>query len=976
MTVFPAFTRSAFLGAALVLSTFATGCPGEEIDGGPSPDAPAPETAEPEGDAGANEPDPAPEDDAGVNEPEPAPEGDAGANEPDPTPEGDAGANEPDPAPEGDGGVNEPDVGPDADGGVNEPDPTPEGDAGVPTDGGPAADGGAPEPEQDAGTPVDFGLDERPANPTCLAPDRPPSGANLALTRVFPGLTFGQAIDLLQAPGDDSAFYVVIKQGTVERFTNTNDASTSETFLDVSDRIIAPGGNDERGLLGLAFHPDFPTVSELYIHTIRRVGNPTFSMIHRVPVVGGVADVDNEEEILRIQQPFGNHNGGDLKFGPDGYLYGAVGDGGSAGDPLGNGQNTNTLLGIIFRIDIDSPPDPGLDYAIPADNPFADGVDGRPEIYAYGLRNPWRMSFDPLTGDLWAADVGQNAYEEVNVIENGGNYGWPIMEGFHCYNAATCDMAPYQLPATEYPHAVGRSITGGFVYRGGAIPGLEGVFVYGDFVTGRLFGAFPDADGGYENVDLGIPTENVASFGVDQSGAIYVLTYFSGIFRIDADGSTPPTPLPATLSATGCVNPSNPTELAAGVIPYDVNVPFWSDGAAKERAFAIPDGETITVGSDGDFDLPIGSVTIKTFFRAGERIETRLLVRHDDGGWGGYVYRWRADQSDADLLETALVDDAPGGAWNFPGRGTCLQCHTAAAGRTLGLTAPQLGNAVTYPQTGRLADQLSTLAEVGLINAAPTSVDFLADPFGAAPVNDRARAYLDVNCAACHQPGGPVQVDIDLRATVTTEEMDVCHQFPEAGDLGIDNGRLIDPGSPETSILFERMGRRDAQGMPPLASLISDVQGQALIGEWLNTNVCDGIDRPEPPAEPGTCVEPTNVNVGAGLVIEESTVGLENNESGSCGGGDTPEWVFEVVADGSGPICVDTIGSAYDTLIYARGGSCAGLELGCNDDIEFGVNTRSRLQLDVTGGEPVVVFVDGYSSAGAFTLNIAPGNCP
>ncbi len=723
---------------------------------------------------------------------------------------------------------------------TREPDtPGPQSPEGDPGPNEPAVPG----PEEEIDNP-DAGpaLDIRPSNPGCMAPERPVSGANITLTRVFDQLSFFNAVDLLQAPGDNSAFYVLLKSGTVERFANAPETDTTTTFLDLTGRVFDVGGTDERGLLGMAFHPEYPAVNAVFVNYVGRNNGQNTSFISRIPVVDGVAVAADEEILLELSQPAGNHNGGDIKFGPDGLLYISFGDGGGANDQFGHGQRTDTLLGTILRIDIDGTPSPDKAYRIPEDNPFVDGG-GEPEIFAYGLRNVWRMSFDPFTGALWAADVGQNAYEEVNIIENGGNYGWPITEGFHCFRNAGCEMAALSPPATEYPHAEGRSVSGGHVYQGTEIDGLRGVYVYGDFVTGAVFGAFPSLEGGYENIRLTTTNAAVASFGEDQLGNLYLLGYQSGIFRFDPGGPPPANPVPAQLSATGCVDEDDPTTFAAGVIPYGVNVPFWSDNAAKQRAFAIPDGTTVTVGADGDFDFPIGSVTMKTFFRNSTRIETRLLVRHDDGGWGGYVYRWRDDQSDADLLDVGLVDDAPAGQWTFPGRGTCLQCHTEVAGRTLGLTTRQLNRHQTYPQTGRRANQLRTLSAVGLVSglpAEPRERHALED----ASLNDRARTYLEVNCAVCHQPNGPVQTDIDLRLDVEIEQMRACNADPTAGDLEIAGAKLIDGSALETSILYERIGRRDVHGMPPLASLRVDTEGQALIGDWITSGVCEGVSSP------------------------------------------------------------------------------------------------------------------------------------
>ena len=870
--------------------------------------------------------------------------------------------------------------------------PTAPPDAGPSPSPEPPVDGGAPEPSPDDGAFVDGGapdggvvevdagpgLESRPSNVTCVAPERPVVGANIALTRVFPSLAWPDAVELLQAPNDNTAFYVVRKSGVVERFANIEDPQSAEVYLDVTDRIYDVGGTDERGLLGMAFHPDFPTQPTLYLNSVRRLNNSFYSVISRVTVDNaGIPLLDQEETLLVLEQPASNHNGGDLKFGPDGYLYASFGDGGSSGDFFGNGQNTDTLHATIIRIDVDGPVSPGLAYGIPQGNPFVFGG-GAPEIFAFGLRNVWRMSFDALTGDLWAADVGQDAFEEVNRIYNGGNYGWPVTEGLHCYNAATCDDAPFVAPEVEYPHALGRSVTGGHVYRGDGIAGLQGVYVFGDFVTGALFGAFIDPDeGGYKLLELGVANGSVSSFGEDQAGNLYVLEFQSGIYRLDAGGPPPTNPVPARLSQTGCVDENDPTRLSPGVIPYDLNVPFWSDGAVKERAFAIPDGTTITVDDAGDFDLPIGSVTMKTFYRDNVRLETRLMFRHDDGGWGGYVYRWRPDGSDADLLEAGVVDEG----WNYPGRGTCLQCHTEVSGRTLGLEVPQLNRSITYPETGRRANQLFTLESVGMLSGAPVDETLrYPDPFGDAPLTDRAKTYLHVNCAVCHQPSGPVQARMDLRVDTPVSEMLLCNEDPHAGDLGIEGAKLIAGDDIERSILFQRVGRRDVQGMPPLASLVVDDAGQSLLGAWISSGVCDGLAPPPPPAGAGTCENPQVVDASPGfgsLEFSGDTFDQVDAAQGSCGTSTGGEWTFSITAASTTTICISTAGSDYDTFVHART-NCAeqATEVACNDDEdnENGIYT-SRVQIDV-GPVPTFVFVDGYDTTGQYVATIFEGACP
>ncbi|MBT8117219.1 MAG: PQQ-dependent sugar dehydrogenase, partial [Gammaproteobacteria bacterium] len=445
----------------------------------------------------------------------------------------------------------------------------------------------------------------------------------------------------------------------------------------------------------------------------------------------------------------------------------------------------------MLRIDVDS----ASPYGIPADNPFAGGG-GRAELYAWGLRNPWRWSFDQLTGELWLADVGQVSWEEVDIIVNGGNYGWRCYEGTHPYNTSGCAPASsYIMPVAEYGRTEGRSITGGYVYRGAAIPALTGAYVFTDFSSGTIWGLFPGGSGDYRRETL-IPTTGggFASMAQGHDGEVYFLNLYSQqIFRLASDTPTGTRGPPTLLSATGCVNPVNPSEPAAGLIPYAVNLSFWSDGADKERYLAVPDGVTIDVASDGDFEMPHGSVLLKHFRLYGSLIETRFVLRRADGSWAGYTYEWNASRTDAQLVDLDGKDVViDGQTWHYPSSAECLACHTLAAGGSLGPEALQLNRTYTYPSTGRTANQLDTFDAIGLLSA-PLDPDLkstaLVTPDAQAALELRARSYLHANCANCHRPGGTSQASMDLRYDTPFTGMGICNAVPQNGDLGITDAR-------------------------------------------------------------------------------------------------------------------------------------------------------------------------------------------
>jgi uncharacterized repeat protein (TIGR03806 family) len=697
--------------------------------------------------------------------------------------------------------------------------------------------GGSP----DGGVPSPFGLDERPTNTTCLAPPRPTIETTVALTPVYAALSFNKPVLLLQAPGDASRWFVVEQGGAVRTFANDPNVTASTPFIDITTRVNS-GAGAEAGLLGMAFHPNFATNGQVFL-SYTGYGGPTNlrSVIARFRSNDGGRTLDpaSEEILLTVDQPYTNHNGGNVAFGPDGYLYIGLGDGGSGGDPQGNGQNTSTLLGKMLRIDVDTVQG-AQGYGIPADNPFAGGG-GRPEIYAVGLRNPWRWSFDRATGELWAGDVGQTRLEEIDRIERGGNYGWNVREGTQCYRPSTgCPSAGLIDPVVEYGRTDGASVTGGFVYRGSAIPSLVGAYVYGDFVSGRIWRITYDPMTGRPSPQLLLDTSyNISSFGEGQDGELYVVSYGGRIYQFTQASTPPATNFPARLSETGCVDPRDATRPAAGLIPYDVNVELWSDGAEKRRWLALPTGARIHINDDGDWDLPIGTVLVKEFRIGGQRIETRLLVRHDDGGWAGYSYEWNDAQTEATLLpagKTRAVGAGGTQRWSYPSRPQCQSCHNTAAGGTLGLETAQLNREIVYP-TGRRSSQLATLDHIGLFDtplaAAPGALPSYPPPSSTAPVDERARAYLHANCAQCHRPGGPGQGPLDLRYTTALAAANLCDQAPENGDLGVSGAVLLAPGEPARSILSLRPRALDTTRMPPLASSIVDAEGTALIDSWI-----------------------------------------------------------------------------------------------------------------------------------------------
>lgn len=337
-----------------------------------------------------------------------------------------------------------------------------------------------------------------------------------------------QPTDITHAGDSSNRLFIAEQRGRI--LIAKGNRINSRPFLDISNRISCCG---ERGLLGVAFPPGFAAKKYFYVNYTDRSGDTVIAR-YRVVSDPEMADPGSEEIILTIKQPYANHNGGQLAFGPDGYLYIGMGDGGSAGDPQNHAQNSSSLLGKMLRIDVESG---GKPYAVPADNPYLNNKAFRPEIWATGLRNPWRFSFDRKTGDLYIADVGQNRYEEIHFepkgTRGGINYGWNIMEGLHCYKSETCDRKGLTLPIAEYDHDKGCSVTGGKIYRGKMFPKMHGIYFYGDYCSGRIWG-LRQSDTGWSQKELTDSGLSISTFGEDEAGEVYVADYGKGnIYKIE-----------------------------------------------------------------------------------------------------------------------------------------------------------------------------------------------------------------------------------------------------------------------------------------------------------------------------------------------------------------------------------------------------------------------------------------------------------
>ncbi len=682
----------------------------------------------------------------------------------------------------------------------------------------------------------DIGLNERPTNISCLAGDEPTLG-ELSLTRIWSGVAFSQPLGMVQAPGDDSRFYVVEKGGRVRAVPANDNATQSDTwnFLDLTGGLV--NGTGEGGLLGVAFHPEYSSNRHVFVsYTTTQGGTQGLFKLRLSRFTstdgGNTLNLGTEVVLLEQWQATANHNSGNVAFDASGLLYMAIGDDDFEPTNPGNeGNNPYSLRGTIIRLDIDNPSS-GKNYGIPATNPFVLGG-GAPEVYAYGFRNPWKFSFDKSTNDLWVGDVGEADWDEIDIVEAGGFYGWPDYEADMCLNG-NCAVS-YVSPLFAYDgiHGNPRSITGGYVYRG-SIAALRGKYIYGDFQLGLVW-AF-DRDSG-QNEELFARSFGLAAWGEDNQGELYYVDLVANeVLRLEETEGSVGNPPPENLFDTGCfLDIDSPPVPANGVIPFSVAQRFWSDGADKERWLALPDGASMTIDENGDFELPPGAVSIKHFLWEGQYFETRFFVRYNNGNYGGYTYRWAPDQRSATLVDSAGESrDLGEVVWEYPSRGDCFRCHTPGANFSLGLETRQLNIDQFYPTTGLMENQLDTLIHLGMakgnterLPAFPSISDV------SVPLEERASTYLHVNCSSCHRGDTGGRATWNALSYVPFESKELCNVPPIDSWSGDPNERLISPGSHELSTVWLRMHQRDVAPMPPL-SQVADGEGADLLSAFID----------------------------------------------------------------------------------------------------------------------------------------------
>jgi uncharacterized repeat protein (TIGR03806 family) len=757
-----------------------------------------------------------------------------------------------------------------------------------------------------------YGLDSRatlaPFLNGAMPSGIPVTAGDWTAVNAFPNVSFQDPTWVTSLPGTNKLI-VASREGYVWSVVNDPTITTKSLFLDLSAHT--QGWNDS-GLLGLAFHPQFgqagsPNRGYLYIYYSYTPGpvvgsasappynrtTPTYNRLSRFTVPDGSTTADPASEVVLINQYKTDlwHNGGSMFFGADGYLYFTNGDGGGSNDEYHLSQRLDQgLYAGVFRIDVDknsatshpirrqplgsatpragTPDTYSANYYIPNDNPWQDTTGGTLEEYwAVGLRSPHRMTRDPVTGQVWLGDVGQDTWEEVDLVQKAANFQWPYREGA---NPGFRPMPSPLLgtdtpPIYNYNHSSGSTcVIGGYVYRGSQFSAqLGGKYIFGDNTSNQIWSmVLNGSDTPTVTPLVKLPpgsnyTGGLSTFGLDSNNELYMATTgpTGSIYKLQLANQSFLKAIPTLLSQTGVFSNLATLTPTPGIVPYTVNSGFWSDGAGKQRWIAVPTGSKIGFSVQGDWTFPAGTVFIKHFelgtddrdSTVRKRLETRLIVRATNGGVYGVTYKWRADNSDADLLvgslsEPITITTTTGTRiqnWYYPSQQDCLTCHNANANYVLGVKTRQLNGQLTYPG-GVTDNQLRTLNHLSLLSPAQNEADI--PTFGALvnvsdttqPLETRVRSYLDSNCAQCHRPSGAPSY-WDARFDTPISQQGII-DGPLANTLGVTNAKVLASASVARSMMNLRMsisGNRNQ--MPPLARNTVDRAAVATLTAYINS---------------------------------------------------------------------------------------------------------------------------------------------
>ena len=689
----------------------------------------------------------------------------------------------------------------------------------------------------------------------------------------FSKLKTRQPIMIAAEPGRDSFLllecngYATVRKSRVCRVPDDPDVVDSDVLLDLDESVY-----------DICFHPDFAHNGWLYLGSNGRFGEGKSDFNDRVlrytmNIKTGRIDPASRQVVIEWHSH--GHNGMALTFGKDGMLYVTSGDGTSESDEWSSGQDLTRLLAKLLRIDVDHPAGGRL-YAVPSDNPFLNVAGARPETWAYGFRNPWRMTMDRVTGDLWVGENGQDLWEYARIVHRGANYGWPVVEGSHPYQVRKQGPTPISKPLIEHPHTDFRSLTGGIVYHGAEYTDLAGSYVYGDHSTGQIWAARQEGGRLAKDERIAHTADGITGFCETPRGAILVVDYLgNAIHKLErAPKVKALPPFPVKLSETGLFTDTPALKPHPALIHYEVNAAAWHDGATSERYIALPGHERMEVTEQGGWKLPDGSAVVQTLSRENKRIETRVLLRQH-GEWSGYSYAWNEAQTEA-VRVSAEGETRKG--WRIPGRQECAFCHSRAGGFVLGVSTVQVNRAGTvgenqlalWERMGLLKADHSVIEEAGwrkelgdrklgdlamqaqldmvlrtdlqrepaknspLLPRAVADLPRLVDTRDShASLHDRVRAYLHANCSHCHVRSGGGNSPMQMASHIADEDMEIVNGVPVHTTFGLPDVKVVTPGAPERSLLLYRPALRGPGQMPPVGTMTPDGEGLALLAKWV-----------------------------------------------------------------------------------------------------------------------------------------------
>jgi glucose/arabinose dehydrogenase len=791
-----------------------------------------------------------------------------------------------------------------------------------------------------------YGIDKRIEVTTSTVTGSPEPPLPFKVVKAYPGLHVDGPLIVRRQP--DTNLLMVLqnhkqRQPTqLVRFTEPKAGEQQPSWVEPNDadsKIPPPKDKNAKPVVDprlevlhtfdglcydLVFHPKFADNGYVYFGwngpQEPKPGEKKFCAISRYTMeTKPPYRLDPASEVVIAKWDSNGHNGHAVAFGNDGMFYFTTGDGTSDSDDDNVGQDITKILAKVLRIDVDhvtaEDRKAGREYSIPTDNPFVTLPGARPETWAYGLRNPWRIAVDPKTGHLWVTQNGQDLYEQTYFVRKGDNFGWSVTEGSApFYLERKRGPTPIVPPTAEHSHAEARSLTGGVVYYGKKHPNIYGCYIYGDYSTGKIWAIKHDGEKVVKNWEIADTECGLTGFGLDSDGELLICDYrtdVGGLYRFEAvpqpKPGDPPSKFPRTISASGLFQPGKGHTVMPGVIPYTVNSPLWSDGTYKERFIALPPGTAesgptkIKYNPSRSWDFPDGTVLIKSFALEGKAgdpktrkwIETRFMLK-EQNEWVGYSYEWNDEQTDAKLVglkgsdrtfEVADPSDPTKSrtqTWHYPSRAECMLCHSRAATYVLGISTAQLNCELDYG--GVRDNQLRTLAHLeliptevnqelhyGVVGAAqlrglsakdaeafwtttrrgvgrqrsfPTQASDvgvahelmprLVDPADkTAPIEMRARSYLQSNCAHCHVEAGGGNAQFTIAYHTATADTRMLNVKPVHTTFGIPDAKLVTPGVPEASLLLHRMTLRGRGQMPPIASAIIDPVGVEVLREWI-----------------------------------------------------------------------------------------------------------------------------------------------